>query len=346
MGNVILTGDRPTGHLHIGHYVGSLKERVRLQNEGDYDAFYVMIADAQALTDNADNPDKIRNGVIEVMMDYLAVGLEPEKVTFFIQSGIPALPELTEYYMNLVSFNRLTRNPTVKSELASKNFGQSTPVGFINYPISQAADITAFKANLVPVGEDQEPMLEQTREIVRTFNRVYKAEVLRECKAVFSDNKVSMRLPGTDGNEKMSKSIGNCIYLSDDEKTLKKKVNGIVSFPREISEPGILEGNVLFTYLEAFCNDEMFESYYSEFKNLKELKAAYNKGGIGDGRIKQFLFDVLNHELKPIRERRLELAEKTDELMEILKKGTLKANSVAEETLREVKRAMGINYFE
>lgn len=344
MNNIILTGDRPTGKLHIGHYVGSLKERVRLQNEGNYEQFFVMIADAQALTDNADNPSKIRASVTEVMLDYLAVGLDPEKVTFFIQSGIPALPELTVYYMNLVSYNRVVRNPTVKSEINSKNFGKGVPIGFINYPVSQAADITAFKANLVPVGEDQEPMLEQTREIVRSFNRTYQADVLVECQAILSSNQASLRLPGTDGNEKMSKSIGNCIYLSDDAATLKKKVNSIASFPRDINDPGILEGNVIFTYLDAFCTDDSFTKFYPEFTNLDQLKAAYTKGGIGDGRVKQFLYDVIDAELAPIRERRAQFAESTD-LMQILRDGTARANLVAEQTLREVKQAMQINYF-
>ena len=345
MKNIILTGDRPTGKLHIGHYVGSLKERVRMQNEGDYEKFYVMIADAQALTDNAENPEKVRSSVLEVMKDYLAVGLSPEKVVFFIQSGIRALPELTAYYMNFVPYSRVVRNPTVKNEIKTKDFGRSVPIGFINYPVSQAADITAFKANLVPVGEDQEPMLEQTREIVRAFNRIYKKDVLVECKGIFAGNEVCLRLPGTDGNEKMSKSIGNCIYLADDEKTIKKKVNSMVSFPREINEPGILKGNVLFTYLEAFATDESFKEFYPEFKNLEELKKAYTKGGIGDGRIKQFLGDVLIALLTPIRERRESFDGKEDELMEILKKGTDVANEVADETLTQVKEAMGINYF-
>ncbi len=345
MSNIVLTGDRPTGKLHIGHYVGSLKERVRLQNEGDYDKFYVMIADAQALTDNAENPDKIRKSVKEVMLDYLAVGLDPEKVTFFIQSGIAALPELTAYYMNFVPYSRVVRNPTVKSEIATKDFGRSVPIGFINYPISQAADITAFKANLVPVGEDQEPMLEQTREIVRAFNRIYKKEVLVECKAILPSNKACLRLPGTDGNEKMSKSIGNCIYLSDSSDTVKKKVNSIVTFPREIDAPGKIEGNVLFIYLDAFCKDDSFEKYYPEFSNLEELKNAYKKGGIGDGRIKKFLFEVLEDELAPIREKREKLASDENKLMKILEDGTKKANEVANETLHEVKSAMGIEYF-
>lgn len=344
MGNIILTGDRPTGKLHIGHYVGSLKARIEMQNQGNYDNFFVMIADAQALTDNADNPDKICESVREVMLDYLAVGLDPKKVTFFIQSMVPALPELTMYYMNLVSYNRVLRNPTVKAETSAKNFGKGVPIGFINYPVSQAADITAFKANLIPVGEDQEPMLEQTREIVRTFNRIYKTNALVECKAILPDNKVCLRLPGTDGNEKMSKSIGNCIYLSDDEKTIKKKINSIVSFPREINEPGILENNVFFTYLDAFATNESFREFFPEFQNLDELKTAYKKGGIGDGRVKKFLFDVINEELTPIRERREEFA-KTADLTEILRKGTIVANKVAESTLSEVKKAMKINYF-
>lgn len=345
MKNIIMTGDRPTGHLHIGHYVGSLRNRLKLQNEGKYDEFYMMIADAQALTDNADNPEKVRSSVLELMMDYLAVGLDPKKMTFLIQSEIRALPELTAYYMNFVPYSRVLRNPTVKTEIKSKAFGRSVPIGFINYPVSQAADITAFKANLVPVGEDQEPMLEQTREIVRSFNRIYKKDVLVECKALLPDNEVCMRLPGTDGNEKMSKSIGNCIYLSDDSATIKKKVNSIVTFPRDINEPGILKGNVLFTYLEAFATNDSFKDFYPEFKNLDELKNAYKKGGIGDGRIKKFLFEVLDKELSPIAKRRTELADKKDELMDILKAGTKKANAAADATLAEVKDAMGINYF-
>lgn len=344
MRNTILTGDRPTGKLHIGHFVGSLKERVKIQDAGNYDYFFIMVADAQALTDNADNPEKIRSSIKEVMLDYLAVGLDPEKVVFFIQSQITALPELTMYYMNLVSYNRVLRNPTVKSEINSKNFGKSVPIGFINYPISQAADITAFKANLVPAGEDQEPMLEQTREIVRSFNRIYKTDVLVECKSVLPENQASLRLPGTDGNEKMSKSIGNCIYLSDDSNTIKKKINSIVSFPREISAPGILENNVIFTYLEAFATDDSFKKFYPEFKNLEELKSAYKKGGIGDGRVKKFLFEVIDAELTPIRKRREEYAA-TKDVMQILQDGTKVANEIAEKTLRDVKQAMGINYF-
>ena len=268
MKNIILTADRPTGRLHIGHYVGSLRERVRLQNEGDFDELIVMIADAQALTDNAENPRKIRENVIEVMLDYLAVGLDPEKVTFCIQSQLPALPELTAYYMNLVTLQRLLRNPTVKSEINLRGFdkeGVGIPVGFANYPISQAADITAFKANLIPVGIDQEPMLEQTREIVRSFNRIYKTNTLVECKSVLAKNELCYRLPGTDGDAKMSKSLGNCIYLADEPNVIKKKINSMKSFPREIEEPGIIEGNVVFTYLEAFADDNHFKKYYPEF---------------------------------------------------------------------------------
>ena len=313
MKNIILTADRPTGQLHIGHYVGSLRERVRLQDTVDYDELIIMVADAQALTDNAGNPEKVRDNVIEVMLDYLAVGLNPKKVTFCIQSLITALPELTAYYMNLVTLPRLLRNPTVKSEIKMRGFEENDtnssngiPVGFANYPISQAADITAFKANLIPVGEDQEPMLEQTREIVRSFNRTYKTDVLVECKSVLSANDKCKRLPGTDGDAKMSKSLGNCIYLADEPNVIKKKINSIKTFPRAIEEPGIIEGNVLFIYLSAFCEDKHFEKFYPEFKNLHELEEAYAKGGIGDGRIKKFLNDVMQDVLEPIRERRKE----------------------------------------
>ena len=350
MENIILTGDRPTGKLHIGHYVGSLRKRVELQNNGDYKELIILIADAQALTDNAGTPQKVRDNVIEVMLDYLAVGLDPKKTTFCIQSAITALPELTAYYMNLVTLPRVLRNPTVKSEVKMRGFNDNeesgVPVGFVNYPISQAADITAFKANLVPVGDDQEPMIEQTREIVRSFNRIYNADTLVSCKSVLPTNEVCLRLPGIDGDTKMSKSVGNCIYLSDDEKTIKKKVNSMASFPRAIEEPGILEGNVLFTYLNAFVNDNHFKKYYPEFKNLKELEEAYKKGGIGDGRIKQFLNEVLQEELKPIRERRHEYEKRIPEILDILKEGTDKANEMANKTLFEVKKAMGINYFD
>lgn len=348
MKNIILTADRPTGKLHIGHYVGSLRERVRLQNEEEYDYLIVMVADAQALTDNADNPEKVRDNVVEVMLDYLAVGLDPKKVTFGIQSLIPALPELTAYYMNLVTLPRLLRNPTVKAEISQKGFDKESvgvPVGFANYPISQAADITAFKANLIPVGVDQEPMLEQTREIVRSFNRTYHTKVLIECKSVLAKNEICYRLPGTDGNAKMSKSIGNCIYLADEPAVIKKKVNSMKSMPRNIEDPGVVENNIVFTYLDAFATDEHFEKYYSEFKNLDELKAAYKKGGIGDGRIKKFLNDVLQEELKPIRERRAVWEQHIPEVIEILKEGTQKLVELSDETLAEVKEAMAINYF-
>ena len=348
MKNIILTGDRPTGKLHIGHYVGSLRERVRLQNTTNYDELFVMIADAQALTDNAGNPQKVRDNVIEVMLDYLSVGLDPQKTTFFIQSQIPALCELTAYYMNLVTLPRLMRNPTVKNEIKARGFDSNesgVPVGFATYPISQAADITAFKANIIPVGIDQEPMLEQTREIVRAFNRTYNCETLVECKSVLAQNQTCTRLPGTDGSAKMSKSLGNCIYLSDDEATIKKKVNSIKTFPRALEEPGVLEDNVLFAYLEAFATEDHFKTYYPEFNNLDELKNAYTKGGLGDGKIKQFLNNVMQDTLRPFREKRKEWEQKLDEVLEILKKGTQKANAYAEQTLAEVKQAMGIDYF-
>ena len=346
MKNVILTADRPTGKLHIGHFVGSLRERVRMQNETNYDNLFVMIADAQALTDNANNPKKIRENVIEVMLDYLSAGLDPQKTTFCIQSQITALPELSAYFMNLVTLPRLLRNPTVKNEIKLRGFDNTgIPVGFANYPISQAADITAFKANLIPVGQDQEPMLEQTREIVRSFNKTYNTDCLVECKAVLAHNEASMRLPGTDGDAKMSKSVGNCIYLSDEPDVIKKKINSIKTFPRSIEEPGILKDNIAFIYLEAFCKDEHFNMFYPEFNNLDELKQAYVKGGIGDGRIKKFLNDIMQHTLAPIRERRKEFAKNIPQIIQILKDGTKKANEVANQTLLEVKRAMCIDYF-
>lgn len=347
MKNIILTGDRPTGRLHLGHYVGSLRQRVELQNQGGYDEFYVMIADAQALTDNAHEPEKIRESVLQVMLDYLSLGLDASKVTFFLQSQIAALPELTEYYMNLVSLPRLLRNPTVKSEIAQKGFDKSgVPVGFAVYPISQASDITAFKANIIPVGADQEPMLEQTREIVRAFNRTYKTDVLVECKSILAKNEESMRLPGIDGNAKMSKSLGNCIYLSDEPDVLKKKVNSIKTAPRLLQEPGEVENNILFTYLRAICEDKHFGLFYPEFKNLAELEAAYKKGGLGDGKVKQFLFNVFMDILTPIRERRKELEKNIPEIISILKDGTQRANLAANQTLKEVKAAMKINYFD
>lgn len=349
MKKIILTADRPTGKLHIGHYVGSLMQRVKLQNEGNYDEYIIMIADAQALTDNSGNIVKVRDNVLEVMLDYLAVGLDPKKVTFCIQSQIPALSELTMYYMNLVTLPRVLRNPTVKSEISQKDYDKDeagVPVGFACYPISQAADITAFKANIIPVGDDQEPMLEQTREIVRSFNRTYNKDVLVECKAVLPENEICYRLVGTDGNAKMSKSLNNCIYLSDDENTIKKKVNSIMSFPRNIEDPGIIEGNVLFTYLNVFATDEHFKKYYPEFNNITELTNAYKKGGIGDGRIKQFLNEVMQDTIRPFREKRHEFERQIPMLIEILNNGTKHANELANQTLKEVKEAMGINYFD
>lgn len=345
MKNIILTGDRPTGRLHIGHYVGSLKRRVKLQEEGNYDEFYIMIADSQALTDNFDNPDKVRRNVIEVMLDYLAVGLDPNKVTFFIQSEVSALTELTYYYMNLVTIARLFRNPTVKSELNDKKFKDSIPVGFAAYPISQAADITAFKANIIPVGDDQEPMIEQTREIVRSFNRIYKTDVLKECVAVLPEELIERRLVGTDGNTKMSKSLNNCIYLSDEKETIKEKVFSIKTTSRKIEDPGTLKDNILFIYLDVFCTDDHFQKYYPEFKNLKELKEAYQKGGIGDITIKKFLTEVINDELTPIRERRKKYANNIEYVYEVLKEGTKKASIFADKTIKEVKEAMKLNYF-
>lgn len=345
MKNIILTGDRPTGNLHIGHYVGSLKRRYLLQEKGNYDEFYIMIADAQALTDNFDNPDKVRNNIINVMLDYLAVGLDPNKITFFIQSEVSALTELTFYYMNLVTLPRVLRNPTVKSEINDKDFKDSIPVGFAVYPISQAADITAFKANIIPVGDDQEPMIEQTREIVRSFNRIYNSDVLRECKSLLPDNMSERRLVGTDGKEKMSKSLNNCIYLKDDKETIREKVFSIKTTSRKIEEPGVIEDNILFIYLEAFCKDEHFKKYYNEFNNLDELKIAYQKGGIGDVTIKKFLTEVINDELSPIRERRKKYENNLDYVYEVLREGTKKAVEAANETVKEVKTAMKINYF-
>lgn len=345
MKNIILTGDRPTGNLHIGHYVGSLKRRYLLQEKGNYDEFYIMIADAQALTDNFDNPDKVRNNIINVMLDYLAVGLDPNKITFFIQSEVSALTELTFYYMNLVTLPRLLRNPTVKSEINDKDFKDSIPVGFAVYPISQAADITAFKANIIPVGDDQEPMIEQTREIVRSFNRIYNSDVLRECKSLLPDSMSERRLVGTDGKEKMSKSLNNCIYLKDDKETIREKVFSIKTTSRKIEESGVIEDNILFIYLEAFCKDEHFKKYYNEFNNLDELKIAYQKGGIGDVTIKKFLTEVINDELSPIRERRKKYENNLDYVYEVLREGTKKAVEAANETVKEVKIAMKINYF-
>ena len=347
MGKIILTGDRPTGRLHLGHYVGSLRRRVELQNEGDYDKMYVFVADVQALTDNADNPEKVRQNIIEVALDYLSVGLDPEKVILFIQSMIPELAELTVYYMNLVTVARLQRNPTVKTEMAMRNFGQGVPVGFFTYPISQAADITFCKATTVPVGEDQEPMLEQCREIVRRFNQTY-GEVLVEPQIMLPNNKACMRLPGIDGNAKMSKSLGNCIYLSDTAKEVEAKVKMAYTDPQHlrVEDPGHVEGNCVFTYLDAFCSDEDFAEFWPEYKNLDELKEHYRKGGLGDMKCKKFLTRVLNKQLEPIRQRRHEFEQDIPEVYNILKRGSEQAREVAAQTLHEVREAMRINYFD
>lgn len=347
MGNIILTGDRPTGRLHIGHYAGSLKRRVELQNSGKYDEIFIMIADAQALTDNFDHPEKVRLNIMEVALDYLATGLDPEKCTIFIQSQIPELTELTFYYMNLVTVSRLQRNPTVKSEILMRNFEASIPVGFMCYPISQAADITAFGANCVPVGEDQLPMIEQTREIVRKFNAIYQ-EVLIEPEALLAENASAMRLPGTDGKAKMSKSLGNCIYLADDEKTVREKVMSMYTDPMHlrVSDPGHIEGNTVFTYLEAFSTKEQFLAHLPEYEHLDALKAHYQGGGLGDVKIKRFLNEVLQEELAPIRQRRAMYEKDLPAVYDILKKGSEKAREKAADTLDQVKRAMRIDYFE
>ncbi len=346
MKKIILTGDRPTGRLHVGHYVGSLARRVEIQNGGDYDDMYVMIADAQALTDNAENPEKVRQNVIEVTLDYLSCGLNPDKCNMFIQSQIPQLTELSFYYMNLVTVSRLQRNPTVKSEIQMRNFETSIPVGFFTYPISQAADITAFKANIVPVGEDQLPMIEQTNEIVRKFNSVY-GDTLVEAKAVLPQNKTCMRLPGTDGKAKMSKSLGNCIYLSDTEAEVKTKIMSMFTDPDHIkvTDPGKVEGNAVFTYLDAFARDEHFAEFLPEYANLDELKAHYRRGGLGDMKVKKFLNAVLQSILSPIRERRKAFEKDIPAVYEMLKAGSEKAEKVAAQTLAEVKSAMRINYF-
>ena len=346
MGKIMLTGDRPTGRLHVGHYVGSLKRRVELQNTGDFDEMFVMIADAQALTDNADNPEKVRQNIIEVALDYLACGLDPQKCTLFIQSQIPQLCELSFYYMNLVTVSRLQRNPTVKSEIQMRNFEASIPVGFFTYPISQAADITAFKANVVPVGEDQLPMLEQTKEIVRKFNSVY-GDTLVEPEILLPENQACLRLPGTDGKAKMSKSLVNCIYLSEEPDEIQKKVFGMFTDPTHIkvSDPGKLEGNTVFTYLDAFCRPEYFAEFLPDYANLQELKDHYTRGGLGDMKVKRFLNNVLQAELEPIRNRRKEYQKDIPYVYEILKKGSEKAEAVAEKTLQEVKASMKINYF-
>ena len=347
MKKIILTGDRPTGNLHLGHYVGSLKNRVKLQEEGNYDEMYVFIADTQALTDNFNNPKKVRDSVIEVAIDYLSVGLDPSKVTIFIQSMIRALPELIMYYMNLVTLSRLERNPTVKQEIKQKDFGSSIPVGFLNYPISQTADITAFDATIIPVGDDQLPMLEQAREIVRSFNNIY-GNTLIEPKAVIPESIVCRRLPGTDGKAKMSKSLGNCIYLKDDSDTVKKKVMSMYTDPNHIrvEDPGDTKNNTVFIYLEALATDEHFKKYLPDYKNLDELKAHYEKGGLGDVKVKRFLYDVIEDTLRPIREKRKYYEENIDLVYDILKEGSKKADKKAEETLKRVKKAMLIDYFD
>ncbi len=347
MKKIILTGDRPTGKLHLGHYVGSLKRRVELQNSGEYDEIYIMIADAQALTDNADNPEKVRQNIIEVALDYMSCGLDPEKSTLFIQSQIPELCELTCYYMNLVTVSRLQRNPTVKTEIKMRNFETSIPVGFFTYPISQASDITAFKATTVPAGEDQMPMVEQTKEIVHKFNNVY-GETLVDPNILLPSNQACMRLPGTDGKAKMSKSLGNCIYLSDEPDVVKKKIMSMYTDPDhvKVSDPGKIEGNTVFTYLDAFCRQEHFQKYLPEYTDLDELKAHYQRGGLGDVKVKKFLNCVLEEELEPIRAKRKELEKNIPYIYEILRKGCVKAREKAAETLNDVKNAMKINYFD
>ena len=346
MGNIILTGDRPTGNLHIGHYVGSIKNRVEMQNKGDYDAMYVMIADSQALTDNFDNPKKIQDNLYEVAIDYLSCGLDPNKVTLFIQSAVDELSTLSYYYMNLVTVSRLQRNPTIKTEIKERGFDKSVPAGFLNYPVSQAADITAFKANLIPVGNDQLPLLEQTNEIVDTFNRIY-GDTLVRCKGILSENKLAQRLPGLDGNAKMSKSLGNCIYLKDDSETVYKKVMSMYTDPDHIKveDPGKVEGNIVFTYLDVFANDELIQKY-SDFKSLSEMKTKYHAGGLGDVVIKKILYKILEEILTPIREKRKYYEEHMDEVKSILEEGTKKAKREASKTLEEVKKAIGIYYFE
>ena len=347
MGKIILTGDRPTGKLHVGHYVGSLRRRVELQNSGEFDKIYIMIADAQALTDNADNPEKVRQNILEVALDYLSCGLDPEKSTIFIQSQIPELCELSFYYMNLVTVSRLQRNPTVKSEIQMRNFEASIPVGFFTYPISQAADITAFKATTVPVGEDQMPMIEKTQEIFHKFNTVY-GEALVQPKIMLPENDSCRRLPGIDGKAKMSKSLGNCIYLSEEPDEIKKKVMSMYTDPDhiKITDPGKIEGNTVFTYLDAFCQPEHFERYLPDYANLDELKAHYQRGGLGDVKVKKFLNNVLQETLEPIRNRRKELEKDIPAIYEMLKKGSEEAEKVAAQTLADVKAAMKINYFD
>lgn len=347
MSKIILTGDRPTGRLHVGHYVGSLKERVRLQNSGLYDEVYIMIADAQALTDNAEHPEKVRQNIIQVALDYLACGIDPEKATIFIQSMLPELTELTFYYMNLVTVSRVQRNPTVKAEIQQKNFESSIPVGFFCYPISQAADITAFRATTVPAGEDQMPMIEQCKEIVHKFNSVY-GETLTEPEIVLPTNQACLRLPGIDGKAKMSKSLGNCIYLSDEPDEIKKKVMSMFTDPNHlrVEDPGRVDGNPVFIYLDAFSKPEHFAEYLPDYQNLDELKAHYTRGGLGDVKVKKFLNNVLQEELAPIRERRKMWEQRIPDVYDILKKGTEVAEKKAAATLKDVRAAMQINYFD
>ena len=348
MAKTILTGDRPTGRLHLGHYVGSLKRRVELQNSGDYKNIFIMIADAQALTDNFDNPEKVRQNILEVALDYLSVGLDPSISTLFIQSQIVELTELTFYYMNLVTLARLQLNPTVKSEIQMRDFKSSIPVGFLCYPISQAADITAFNADTVPVGEDQLPMIEQTREIVRKFNHIYGSDILVEPKALLPNNQVCMRLPGIDGKAKMSKSLGNCIYISDTAEDVQKKIMSMYTDPThlKVTDPGHIEGNTVFTYLDAFCKPEHFERYWNDYASLGEVKEHYQRGGLGDVKVKRFLNSIVNEELEPIRARRKEFEKDINSVYEILMSGSLKAKEVAADTLNKVKQAMKLNYFD
>ena len=347
MKKIILTGDRPTGRLHVGHYVGSLKERVRLQNSGEYDEIYVMIADAQALTDNADNPEKVRQNILQVALDYLACGIDPAKTHIFIQSMVPELTELSFYYMNLVTVSRLQRNPTVKSEIHMRNFETSIPVGFFCYPISQAADITAFHATTVPAGEDQKPMIEQCCEIVRKFNAVY-GDTLTEPEIVLPQNAACLRLPGIDGKAKMSKSLGNCIYLSEEPEDIKKKVMSMYTDPNHlrVQDPGKIEGNTVFTYLDAFCRPEHFERYLPDYPSLEELKAHYQRGGLGDMKVKGFLNNIMQETLEPIRNRRKEFEKDIPAIYEMLRKGCETARETAAATLDDVRRAMKINYFD
>ena len=347
MSQIILTGDRPTGRLHVGHYVGSLKERVRLQNSGQFDEIYIMIADAQALTDNAEHPEKVRSNILQVALDYLACGLDPEKSTIFIQSMVPELTELTFYYMNLVTVSRVQRNPTVKAEIQQRNFEASIPVGFFCYPISQAADITAFRATAVPVGEDQLPMLEQCREIVRHFNAIY-GDTLTEPEIILPKNQACLRLPGIDGKAKMSKSLGNCIYLSDEPDEIKTKIMSMFTDPTHLrrEDPGHTEGNPVFIYLDAFCRPEHFAEFLPDYSGLDELKAHYQRGGLGDVTVKKFLNNVLQSELAPIRERRRQWEQRLPEVCELLRLGSETAEKKAAETLRDVRRAMRIDYFE